>query len=401
MKPCLRVVAALLTVIGVGGVPVTRAATLENLALNRPFTCTSPNQGGWDGLVDGARDSDRNPGCFATGGDTRFPKSVTIDIGSLCMVSRVDVLNSLNGNTKTVEISASTDGRQFASLRVYVFPNARLQTLTHKFPPRPVRFVRITFRDTYGGGYGGDDYMFLREVEVWGEPGAEEGGAANAGAPLEAVGTARWLRVFRRYAVQSRRPLTMIALGDSTVLPPRARPDIRAFSVLLARKLEEHNPGEANAARFTVQNIAAANQTASLALDRLDRDVIGRRPDVVLVCLGLADALNWNGGRFRFSLNEIIQRLVERTEAAVILIVPPPISHDPNVAQDRDATGCSSEEAADIVRAVGLLNNVPVVDTPAVFAASGRPASDLYMDSLHLSQEGQEAIAQAVLSVLQ
>ncbi|MFQ6097097.1 MAG: GDSL-type esterase/lipase family protein [Armatimonadota bacterium] len=389
---------AILPGIAVAASATATAATLENLALNRPFTCTSPNDGGWDGLVDGVRDSDRRPGCFATGGEEGFPKSVTIDLGAVCRVSRVDVLNSLNGNTRTVEIYVSTNGRKFVLLRTYVFPRGRLQTLTHKFPLRPVRFIKIAFRDTYGGGYGGDNFMYLREVEVWGEPRPV---ATNDDLePLMPPMAPRWLKVFRRYALGGRQPLHIVAIGDYSVLPPEGRPEVRAFPVLLMRRLYERYSAEGSDAELTVHNVASPDNTAAAAVAGLD-DVIRRKPDVVLVCLGLTDSLVWNKEHFTLSLNKLVERLKDQTDAAIILISPPPIVDDPNVPHDRRAAGRSCEEAAGVVRAVAVLHGVPLVDTAAAFAESEVPPSELYADSLHLTQRAQELIAEKVLELLE
>jgi len=50
------------------------AAAQENVALNRPFVCSSDVMDGWTGLVDGVSDSDSGPGCFATSDEVGFPK---------------------------------------------------------------------------------------------------------------------------------------------------------------------------------------------------------------------------------------------------------------------------------------------------------------------------------------
>ncbi len=145
------------------------AAQVVNLALGSQWMASCATLPGWDGLVDGVKDSDEPPGCWATDNSAEFPKRVVIDLGGLCQVSRVVVHNSTNGNTKQIQVAVSEDGAKYDLLREYVFPPGRYQPLVHSFTPRNARYVRIVFLNTWGGGIGGDNIMYLREVEVFGK----------------------------------------------------------------------------------------------------------------------------------------------------------------------------------------------------------------------------------------
>lgn len=143
-------------------------AQVVNLALHQPYVANCDTLPGWEGLTDGCRDSDEPPECFATDNSAKFPKRVVIDLGGLCKVTRVVLHNSLNGNTKLVVVELSQDAKEYEPLRTYVFPPDKHQPLVHHCTARKARFVRVTFKDTWGNGVGGRNIIYLREVEVYG-----------------------------------------------------------------------------------------------------------------------------------------------------------------------------------------------------------------------------------------
>ena len=373
-------------------------AAEENLALNRPYSCNAPNRAGWSGLVDGLRDSDQPPACFATDGGPQFPKHVVLDLGAVCNLFRIEVLNSLNGNTKTVEIYAGDDGEKFVLLRSYVFPNRQLQTLKHVFPARPARYVKIAFRDTYGGGLGGDDYMYLREVEVWG---IRQGGVAPpvAGSPPT---TARWLRLFRHYVLESQAEVTIAVLGDCSALAAASEAEPSAFPDILVSMLREGfrapSGGEDNKS-FRLENLATEHGTASSALRELD-GLAPVDPDIVIVSLGLVDSLHWREGEFRRDLGELAQRLSNETHAAIILVVPPPIVPQEDKDRFSDAKGKSSEAAAAAARSVAAVTGALLADVPAAFSQSPTRLQQLYQDNLHLNRIGHTVVARVIFQLL-
>ena len=91
---------------------------------------------GWTGLTDGVIDSDVAPGCFATDNSDHFPKEVTIDLGMLYPINRIAVHNAANGNTRKVSISVSSDGRQYTSVREFIFPAGEYMALVHSWAAR-------------------------------------------------------------------------------------------------------------------------------------------------------------------------------------------------------------------------------------------------------------------------
>ncbi|MFQ6132593.1 MAG: GDSL-type esterase/lipase family protein [Armatimonadota bacterium] len=373
-------------------------AAEQNLALNRSYQCNAPNQGGWTGLVDGIKDSDQPPGCFATDGGPQSPKWVVVDLGGVCDISRIEVLNSLNGNTRTVEIYVGVDGEKFVLLRRYIFPDRQLQTLKHVFPPQKARYVKVAFRDTYGGGLAGDNYMFLRELEVWGT------GAGGAVAPPVSPTTAtpRWLRLFRHYVLESDAEVTVAVLGDCSALPPPLASGPSAFpDILLSLLREQYQSGAGMANKtFRLENLATERSTASSALRSVD-GVAALDPQIVIVSLGLVDSLRWQEEAFQRDLGELARRLNAETHAAIILVAPPPIVPQEDKGRFLDVRGKSSEEAAAAVRTVAALTGALLADVPAAFRQSATSSKHLYGDNLHLNRIGHTVVARAILQLLQ
>jgi hypothetical protein len=189
-----------------------------NLALRRPFTADCGVLPGWDGLTDGQRSSDDPPACFATDNSPKFPKHVVLDLGGKCEIRKVVVHNSANGNTKRVEVSLSTDAKNYISLREYVFPSGKYQPLVHHCTPKQARFLRITFHDSWGNGLGGPNIMYLREAEVYGKllersESAEDADWAILAATKPDIPIPSWAAA-RRYIAEMGRAARILVVAD-------------------------------------------------------------------------------------------------------------------------------------------------------------------------------------------
>lgn len=142
-----------------------------NLALGRRYAETDPNTWGYgSGLTDGIKDKDTRPGVYATGVGEQYPKLTTIDLGEVRTVARVVVHNSTDGSTKTVSVGLSTDAEAFSDIGSHEFGQGDGQSHEYTCEPQRARYVRIAFEDsrlneTHGSGH----FMFIREVEVFGE----------------------------------------------------------------------------------------------------------------------------------------------------------------------------------------------------------------------------------------
>ncbi len=190
-----------------------------NLALGQPYRTNCSVLPGWTGLTDGDAKSDVAPHCFATTDEPKFPKIVTIDLGSVCTIERIVVHNSANGNTRAISVELSEDGTHFEPVREYIFPPHAYQPLVHTLTPRKARFVRIVCKDSWGDGLGGPAIMYLREVEVYGRPGPRwrAGELDRLWLRLKstppASGTAA-MRVLQRYARELKREFRVLVVSD-------------------------------------------------------------------------------------------------------------------------------------------------------------------------------------------
>ena len=151
--------------------PPTEADGSGILALHKTYAETSHNTHGYaPGLTDGIKDSDAKNPVYATAADDAYPKHTTIDLGAAVDVGRVLVHNSRDGSTKTVSVSVSADGVEFSEVGRHEFGKQDGAVFECEFAPRPARYVRISFLDSWLNlTHGSPHFMFLREVEVFGE----------------------------------------------------------------------------------------------------------------------------------------------------------------------------------------------------------------------------------------
>ncbi len=141
-----------------------------NLALGKTYTASDPNVYGYGtgGLTDGSW-SGEQPHTFASGEKDEFPKTVTIDLGQATPVKYVWLGVPNFGSTKTVEVSLSRDGQNFAKVGSHVFPQNREERHLYSFAPTPARYVRLSYPDHYPDEAGYHvQFAFTSEVEVFG-----------------------------------------------------------------------------------------------------------------------------------------------------------------------------------------------------------------------------------------
>ncbi|MEA3401417.1 MAG: discoidin domain-containing protein [Armatimonadota bacterium] len=358
------------------------AAAQYNVARDQPYECNVDVMAQWTGLVDGVADSDTSPGCFATSNDPTFPKVVTIDLQRPCSISRIAVHNSTNGNTRGIVISCSEDGESYEKLREFIFPQGQAITLTHRFNDRPAQFVRVAFTNTWGGGLGGDNRIFVREVEVFGAPTGEAPVALPPAEPAgEAVAETRELRLFRRWAVEDDRPLTLAVLGDSLVTCGEG-----AWPQTVAERLEMARPegGQVSVAAMTEPGLEP-DATAGHLMLLADSD-----PDIVLVSFG-TDITNWNQEVFRSALSHLVRRLLEETDAVVVLVGPLP--------GDMEQTDMARRVLQTMDRLADLLG-LPLVRTEVALAEEGLTGEALRGDEGGASEAAGQVIATAVVELL-
>ena len=205
---------------------------------------------------------------------------------------------------------------------------------------------------------------------------------------------------------RAERPVRILALGDS--ITKGARPNVaptQIFSALLQSDLRAHG------LRAEVHNVGIGGERTDQALERLTRDVISQRPDLVTVMYGTNDS--WvDEGRTesRLSLEQYthnLQLLVARLVAAhtrVVLMTAPRfgdknprngLGEDPNVRLASYMERC---------RQVAREAQVPLVDHFAAWTqaeARGRRVQEWTTDGCHPNPAGHAELAPRVITVVE
>ena len=397
----LAVLAGVLGLISAG----MGTAAERNLAAGKPYLCTTELRPGWTGLVDGQNDSDQPPACFATDNSAQFPKEAIIDLGGVYQLTKIAVYNSLNGNTRHITVWISQDARDFTQLREYYFPHDRSQPLIHSFPshPRPARYIKISMHDTWTGGEGGDNCLYLREVEVYGDEEAESP-AADAWASMMAL--ARWqpalvkphsVDLFRRYCLQQQADIVVGVLGDRFAASAGSS---RALSQptwvdLFSEQLKQRGA-------YKTVRVLPAN---SIRLDNLT-ELRGRLSDfqsvdLLIIAYGTEASLtNVPTLEFRRQLQQLVELVQDELAALVVVVTPAPFVHRPDLAGLAQVQDKDSWRLARAAEQVAALTDCAVVRTASVLAHSDHGVADIYQDNLSLGEMGHLAVARALENLL-
>ncbi|BCU78855.1 sialate O-acetylesterase [Luteolibacter sp. LG18] len=134
----------------------------------RPYQSSDANNKGWNsGLTDGTWGNSAGT-CYATNESPKFPKTVTIDLGSTQPVQAIRYGVPNIGATNTVTVSISTDGKNFTEVGRNSFVPKTASTSTARFTIADARYVRATFIDHHPQQDGYDpNFAFLSELEVY------------------------------------------------------------------------------------------------------------------------------------------------------------------------------------------------------------------------------------------
>ena len=381
-----------------GSWPALAQTSAANLALQRPYVTSTEMLRGWTGLVDGDRDSDTAPGCHATANTPGLPKHVVIDLGASCVISKMVVYNSANGNTRTVSLASSTDGRTYKKLRDpdFIFADRDPLVLSVVFQPRPARYVRVTFRDTWKGGLGGDYCMFLREVEVYGQPGKETPeDPLKLAAEQPPFQSERAARIFKRYCLSSPGDLNIAVVGDLTVIDADKEGH---WATVAANGLRQAYPGK----RLTVEVAGGTSGSIARGLEWAQQRRDALAPDLVLISYGAqAAASRAEVGEFRTKYQSLVNELLDNTAALVVIVTPPPFMSEEPVA-DRGGKARDTRPYAWATEQVAQGRGVPLVRTASVLARVASPGSRsaLYLDNQHLGEAGHQALGMAIVELL-
>ncbi len=397
----LAVLAGVLGLIGAG----TGAAAERNLAAGKPYLCTTELRPGWTGLVDSQNDSDQPPACFATDNSAQFPKEVIIDLGGVYQLTNIAVYNSLNGNTRYITVWISQDAKDFTQLREYYFPPDRIQPLIHSFPshPRPARYIKISMHDTWTGGEGGDNCLYLREVEVYGDEEAEST-AVDTWTSIMAL--ARWqpalvkpysMDLFRRYCLQQQTDIVVGVLGDRFAVSAGSSSDLPqpTWVDLFIKQLKQRGAYE------TVRVLAANSVRLDNLTELRERLSDFQSVDLLIIAYGTEAGLtDMPTLEFRRQFQQLVELVQDELAALTVVVTPAPFVHRPDLVGFAQVQGKDSWRLARAAEQVAALTDCAVVRTASVLAHSEHGVADNYQDNVSLSGMGHLAVARALENLL-
>ncbi len=190
-----------------------------------------------------------------------------------------------------------------------------------------------------------------------------------------------------------RETVRVVCFGDSITGVYYHTGSQRAWTDLLGLALKKNW----TEARLEMINAGISGHTTAQGLARIDRDVLAKRPDLVVVMFGMNDVAKSSLPDYRDNLAEIVDRC-RAAGAAVILCTPNSVTENPDRPNARLA------EFSEAVRALARARNLPLADT---FAEWERQRLDdpagwsLWMsETIHPNLNGHRRFAELVAGAL-
>ena len=202
----------------------------------------------------------------------------------------------------------------------------------------------------------------------------------------------------------------IVAFGDSTTAP-------RGRSKVYTHLLQKRLPAKGVPAR--VRNAGVPADTTATARARFDRDVLGRRPDIVIVQFGINDAMVdvWKGAKqprvapdiYRKNLLYFVETLRSRG-AAVVLMTPNPMrwtdktrelyAKPPYDPDDPEGFNVVLTGYVEIVREIAEKEKLPLIDVFEAFQEFAGGPEELLDDGMHPNNAGHELIADLLVPAI-
>jgi lysophospholipase L1-like esterase len=154
----------------------------------------------------------------------------------------------------------------------------------------------------------------------------------------------------------------------------------------------------------TVVASGVPGQTTDGAMKRFEKDVLERKPDLVLIEFGCNDSWRKDGTnpltppeRFESNIKEMIRLVREKTKAKVVLIK----NHARSYILDSRAKGTTKfgdEDYGELLAEIAKDTNTPMLDLFTPFVESFERRAELYKDkdSIHLAEAGSLLYARIV-----
>jgi lysophospholipase L1-like esterase len=146
--------------------------------------------------------------------------------------------------------------------------------------------------------------------------------------------------------------------------------------------------------------VATGGHTVPDLLQRVDKDVIAKKPTIVVIQIGCNDARRIPKERFKAGLEELIDRL----QKAHIQVIQCTLT---SVGEKHDGTNKDDpklDEFAEVERAVAKAKNVPLNDLRQAFVAhwkknnpTNQPKGILTYDGNHFNDAGHQFVAEQML----
>lgn len=187
----------------------------------------------------------------------------------------------------------------------------------------------------------------------------------------------------------------VVMLGDSTT--------DGGMPAAVKKELEKLIPSELRRPR--VINAGKGGDNATAALNRLEKEVLAHKPNLVTISFGLNDVGLRKPEQFKASLSKMI-RILREAEIQILLLTSTPFNNKQHGwAKEFEVLGGLDEyldtEYCERMRALAKSEQVPLCDLHSKFAAEFSKDPDqinkvLSTDGVHLSAEGYVLIAKHV-----
>lgn len=197
---------------------------------------------------------------------------------------------------------------------------------------------------------------------------------------------------------------TVLFLGDS----------ITTYAYSYARLLAAMIGLQRPRAQITFANVAQSGYTSTHGLENTYTQFLAHDPNWVFLKYGVNDCKQFGGtgaktlvsrAEYEANVRAMVQAFRQYTTARVVLLTPTPVVEDivnenPDFKEMRMTWDNNNLRAfAEIVRQIGVRQELPVVDLMALYGPDPDPA--LYLDGLHPAPAGHRLILQAVLNLLE
>lgn len=193
----------------------------------------------------------------------------------------------------------------------------------------------------------------------------------------------------------------IIFFGDSlTNLAGEEKPKEhvkKGYVRIVREKLQEQHKDK----NLEVDWVATGGHTVPDLLKRLDKDVLSKKPSIVVIQIGCNDARRLPKETFQSSLEELIDRL----QKAGVQVIQCSLT---SVGEKHDGTNKDDpnlEAFAQVEREIAAAKDVPLNDLRKAFVGywkknnvDNKPSGILTYDGNHFNQNGMDFVAEQMLS---